>query len=71
MKFAIQLQLKESEDSAGIAGEGTSSETSKNGTGPRPIENDACPVSQSDSFEVGALKQERTMNEMMAIADRT
>lgn len=49
MKFAIQLQLKESEDSAGIAGEGTSSETSKNGTGPRPIENDAWPVSREYS----------------------
>lgn len=41
IKLAIQLQLSESDDKAGMAGEGTSSETSKNGTGPRPIENEA------------------------------
>lgn len=41
-KFATQLQLSERDESAGIAGEGTISETSRKGTGPRPIENEAC-----------------------------
>jgi hypothetical protein len=41
MKFAIQLHDSAKDERAGIAGEGTSSETRRNGTGPRPIENDA------------------------------
>jgi hypothetical protein len=41
MKFAIQLHDSASDDRAGMAGEGTSSETRRNGTGPKPIENDA------------------------------
>jgi len=41
MKFAIQLHDSASDDKAGMAGEGTSSETRRNGTGPKPIENDA------------------------------
>jgi hypothetical protein len=41
-KLAIQLQDSESEERAGIAGEGTISETKRNGTGPNPIEKDAC-----------------------------
>lgn len=41
MKLAIQLQLSDRDERAGMAGEGTSSETSRNGTGPRPIEKDA------------------------------
>lgn len=41
IKLATQLQLSERDERAGTAGEGTSSETSRNGTGPRPIEKDA------------------------------
>jgi hypothetical protein len=41
MKFATQLHDNARDERAGIAGEGTSSETRRNGTGPRPIENEA------------------------------
>ena len=41
MKFAIQLQDSARDERAGMAGEGTSSDTRRNGTGPKPIENDA------------------------------
>jgi hypothetical protein len=40
-KFAIQLQESDREDSTGMAGDGTISETKRNGTGPKPIEKDA------------------------------
>jgi hypothetical protein len=41
MKFATQLHDRARDERAGMAGEGTSSETRRNGTGPRPIEKDA------------------------------
>lgn len=44
IKLAIQLQLSERDDNAGMAGDGTSSETRRNGTGPRPMEKDACEI---------------------------
>lgn len=41
-KLATQLHESDSDERAGMAGEGSISDTRRKGTGPKPMEKDAC-----------------------------